>query len=84
MKMRLNINEKGKFNKKKCHTCIYHGNTSGLTANQTICNYAAITGHTCLRRNDKGDPVDIRGNDGENCKIYENGKAIKSKDNWIC
>lgn len=78
------MSNKTKFNKAKCHTCIYRGGTSGMKANQLICNYAAITGKTCLRRGDKGDAVDIRGNDGENCRIYERGRARRGQEKWTC
>lgn len=76
------MGKKSKFNKVKCKMCIYHGNTSGLNANQIICTYATITGHTCLKRTDKVEVVDSRGDDREHCKLFESGKSRRSPESW--
>lgn len=75
---------KTKFNKMKCKSCIYHGHTSGLHVSQIFCNYATVTGHTCLRRTDKGEVIDTRGNEKNYCRLYESGKSRKSREEWSC
>lgn len=74
------------YNKHKCVKCIYHGLGCGgysVKINEDehrpiYCNYAGVTGETCLKRD--GDKViDLRGDDYNHCKLYVKGKAKKSK-----
>lgn len=62
------------YDKKKCKTCKYHGNMSGMYQNGTWCNYSGLSNDgTCLKR--VGDEViDRRGGDSKNCLLYEKGK----------
>lgn len=76
------MEHKSKFNKQKCVTCKYHGkaSTADGTGNKNLNGvhcYYANTGETCLRR--VGNKViDIRGEDFNNCKLYERGKKCKT------
>ncbi|MBP5595502.1 MAG: hypothetical protein J6Y02_08970 [Pseudobutyrivibrio sp.] len=70
---------KAKFNKRKCIKCAYHGHCGGGyslrigDSNRTIvCDYSGVTGSTCLKTID-GKTVDLRGDDGEHCKLYKFG-----------
>jgi len=78
---------KPKFDKHKCLKCVYHGNCGagwhivdghGEGAN-VICNYATITGFTCLKRVARDELKDIRGEDFNNCKLYTEGKSLGKK-----
>lgn len=70
----------GKFNKKKCEECKFHGyfgSKSGASNNYSVnhimCDFAKYNKMTCLRRNGKS-VIDLRGDDPENCKLYIKGK----------
>ena len=67
-----------KFDKKKCKICNYRGERSG--GYNLSCNYSGITGETCLKRGPKGTVIDIRGDDPENCLLFEPGKSNKRMD----
>lgn len=72
---------KSTFDKNKCKTCMYHGNLSGVDNTTIFCNYASLTDSSCLYR--KGSHIfDKRGNEPENCKLYEEGAKIRDKSNW--
>ena len=75
---------KSKYNKAKCKNCIYHTQGSGMGTALVLCNYAAVTGHTCLKRGDKGQTIDIRGEDRDHCLLYQSGKAKRGSDKWLC
>lgn len=70
-----------KYNKKNCKKCKYHGERlSGAIDGQSIyCDYLCITGKTCLTYDDNGKIIDRRGNDAENCALFEKGAAIQNK-----
>lgn len=65
------------MNKKLCKKCKYHGKISG---DVTIhCNYAGVTGETCIRRVNSKKSVDLRGDNKDTCLLFEEDKPIKSK-----
>lgn len=80
-----------KFNKKNCLKCIYRGvkESTSLGAPVTIknengeervahvyCNYASITGETCIRlTEDHKNTMDIRGK-GPRCKMFKEGNSL--------
>ncbi len=65
------MEHKSKFNKNKCKKCKYHGGAN-INGNTIHCYYAN-TGKTCLHRVGK-EIIDRRGNDYNNCLLYERGK----------
>lgn len=69
-----------KFDKRKCSKCQYRGALSTMI----YCNYASITGETCLKRNRNGSLRDIRG-EGPGCLLYCRGEQIlkEKEDNQI-
>lgn len=69
-----------KFNRKRCATCMYRSKYTVTDSNLSStlhCNYACITGHTCLHREECGTVQDRRGNDFDNCLLYEKGDPPK-------
>ena len=73
---------KPKFDKRKCLKCKYHGLGCGGypvkvgfngKSIPVFCNYS-LSERTCLRKQKDGQIIDIRGNDYNNCKLYEAGK----------
>lgn len=80
------------YDKDKCRKCKYHGMTSSnnrMTAITTCyCNYLSITGESCLEKDkygkavfdESGIPIDRRGKDKHNCKLYEKGDKIMGKE----
>lgn len=64
---------KYKFSKTKCKSCIYHRGGS-QNKGAVYCNYASITGQTCLHRGEKGAVLDRRGTDYHNCQLYIKGQ----------
>ena len=76
------MKKKAKFDKQKCMQCKYHGRgMSGYSARRgdttvaIFCDYATITGDTCIRRTPKGYTEDIRGEDFDNCRLFYPGKV---------
>ena len=75
------MESKSKFNKKKCLKCKYHGTGCGHSVKtqagvlKVHCNYS-IVDKTCLQKLDDGTIIDRRGDDYDNCKLYEKGKVI--------
>lgn len=73
---------KTKFDRKKCLNCIYRGGSQGncTTLRNIHCNYSGIMTATCLKRipNKDGEIKDIRGDDYNNCKLYQKGRPIKA------
>ena len=69
------------IDKKYCRKCQYRG---CLSTSLTYCNYASITGETCLKRNRDGSIKDSRG-EGPGCLLYLKGDAILTEkdDNQI-
>lgn len=79
-----------KFDKEKCLHCKYHTEQyRGYTVKRgcrfvnVSCNYASATGSTCLKRKDNSSVVDMRGNDYNNCMLYEEGPMILAKKKHI-
>lgn len=79
-----------KFDRSKCRSCIYRGRVSGgqqyikgERINNVCCNYAAITGNTCLKYNNAHKLDDIRGDNYDECKLYKKGKAIQNTPDSI-
>ena len=79
----MKYKNKPKFDKRKCATCIYHTEQfQGYTViknNKHVsisCNYASITGTTCLTKGENNSVVDKRGNDYNNCMLYHEGRKI--------
>lgn len=73
---------KPKFNKKRCLECRYCGVGKGgfvVNGKSLFCDYATITNSTCLRRTRKGEVIDLRGSDYDNCLLYAPGKVNKTK-----
>ena len=66
---------------------MYRGTVSGGTKYRThtnkvvnvCCNYAFVTGKTCLRYNGADDPRDIRGCDSSNCNLYQKGPELSHR-----
>ena len=77
----LKIKSKPKFNKRKCLTCKFHGEASwgypvksGDTSIHVSCDYISLTKDSCLKTDGKGEIIDTRGNDYNNCLKYKSGK----------
>lgn len=80
------MENKTKFDKKKCMKCKYHGvGCGGETVRRrnemvhVYCNYSSITNSTCLKRGPHGTVTDLRGDDYNNCKLYDPGKAKRER-----
>lgn len=78
------MRNKPKFNKTKCLKCKYRlermsgfyvGKRNGRKIS-VACNYSSIKGHTCLRPSGYRQTYDLRGDDYDNCKLFEKGGAI--------
>lgn len=69
--------------KNQCKKCIYRG--GGTNASYALfCDYSGKTGKTCLALKN-GKVVDIRGNDKNNCKLFNDGKKKRKnplKKKW--
>ena len=70
------------FNRKKCRNCKYHMAISGAgysyQRGNTMCGYSLITKTTCLRLIDN-EIYDMRGDDPENCLLFNTGDADEHK-----
>ena len=73
-----------KFNKQKCLKCRYHNYGCGgylatvrKRRQAVYCNYASITGNTCLKPTGLFTTVDVRGDDYNNCKLFLEGDLIE-------
>lgn len=60
----------------QCRRCVFHRKMSFA---EMICNYACVTGKTCLTI-ENGKTIDRRGNDPDDCKLFQEGKAIPERD----
>jgi len=76
---------KGKFNPEKCIKCKYRYSSSNSIGNpvrvgdkwlKVFCNYASITGSTCLKPISLTESIDMRGDDFENCKYFKEGDMV--------
>ena len=72
------------FNKKKCEKCKFHGRMMGSTGySQVFCYYSAHNQRSCLERDGKRIK-DRRGNDPNECKLFESGKSDSiAKKNFL-
>lgn len=69
-------------NRDMCRKCRYRGGR--LSEKVAIfCDYSGKTERTCLTLQD-GKVVDLRGNDKNNCKLFNDGKKRKNplKKKW--
>ena len=66
------MGHKSKFNKHKCVNCKYHGIMSNRDFSNVHCYYIN-SGTSCLYREGK-KVIDRRGEDYNNCLLYERGK----------
>ena len=71
-------------NKKKCKLCKYHGTVTGRAGRpdpnvmqNIVCGYSLLTRKTCLKHVDANTIIDIRGDDPENCALFEEGAFKK-------
>lgn len=77
-----------KFDKHKCAKCVYRGR---INSYGYFCNYASVTQRTCLRRDEHGNVYDARGEDQDNCMLFQKGiplreshqfQFVKGVDTW--
>ena len=71
---------KGKFDKRKCLKCMYHGEGHigypvrvGDKTITVYCNYASVTGNTCLKQKNSHESYDTRGEIHDDCKLFVEG-----------
>lgn len=75
------MEQKTKFNVKKCKECKYHGTIGSRTADDgSICCERYIFKGTSLKKTPKGGTLDVRGDDYDNCKCYEKGKQLTHRE----
>lgn len=89
---------KAPYNPKKCLKCKYHGEhlscgnfvrvkkpTNGKAGKSVTvyCNYADITGNTCLKALNPRESYDTRGDDYNNCLLFEKGKRVRKEPKGI-
>lgn len=81
---------KPKFNKRKCVKCKYHGTgCNGYPvrvgfSDRTIpvfCNYSK-TERTCLKKLNDGRIIDLRGDDYNGCKLFEEGRVEDEEEDY--
>lgn len=78
--------DKPKFDKTRCLSCVYRMDTSNVYQGDMpkggkrsiICNYAGVTGHTCLKR-EGNRIIDQRGEDYKGCKLYKEGARLETR-----
>lgn len=77
---------KPKFNPKRCAKCQFHSEQTALgyhvrvsktKAISVSCNYACITGHTCLQSKNKYETYDTRGTEFDGCKLFKEGPILR-------
>lgn len=74
-----------KFDKSRCLKCVFRlEDTSGYSTKNArgdtvtlVCNYAGVTGHTCLHTVGK-KVVDKRGDDYNDCKLFKKGERLRT------
>ena len=80
---------KPKFNPSKCAKCQYHSEiissgwhvrVSKTKSINVCCNYASVTGKTCLQPKNSKESYDTRGEDYNNCKLFVEGEQIRRSD----
>ncbi len=80
------------FDKRRCRKCKFHGTVGHFVQlgehkgdyrdNQIVCDYLIKSGKgSCLKREGK-DVVDQRGEDPNNCQLFEEGEIERSKQ-WF-
>lgn len=80
------MSDKPKFNKRKCLKCKYHSRLSqgysvrvGHESIHVICNFATVTGITCLKPDSNNSTTDLRGEDYDNCMLFVEGEPERGK-----
>lgn len=80
------MRNKPKFNKRKCLECKYRGYISQghliRTGNKSVhvcCNFASITGITCLKPLSGYRTTDLRGDNYNNCKLFVKGNPERER-----
>jgi len=83
------IRRNPKFDKKKCLVCKYHGiGCGGFTVRKhnnmihVFCDYATITKDTCLTKTTDGATIDRRGDDYDNCQLYDAGNVSRDRSQF--
>lgn len=75
------MKEGPKFDKKKCKRCKYHARGAGYVVKTGLspvhCDYARAHDQICLTRVGK-EVIDRRGNDFNNCLLFEEGTPVKN------
>ena len=83
-----------KFDKQRCLKCKWHGTGIGYPARtmgkdgkmvtvMVHCNYSAYHERSCLRGIGKDGHYDIRGEEWDDCLLYEEGEAEKIRPESI-
>lgn len=71
------------YDKKKCKSCRWHGyfGAKDQGGNNICCDYGILARQgTCLRKiGQNGETIDRRGNDPDNCLLYEKGERHFNK-----
>lgn len=62
-----------------CPNCKYHGDISGKYGTTMMCNYSMHTQTTALKHGPGRTVIDSRGEDRNQCALYEEGKPEKVK-----
>ena len=79
------VKSKPKFDKEKCLKCKYRNTYSqlGYSVRHTgkvvrvLCDYAVLTGVTCLKPDSNNTVVDMRGEDYNNCMLFSEGDRLE-------
>jgi hypothetical protein len=76
-----------KFNKRKCLRCKYHTHMSqgysvrvGHRSIHVCCNFATVTGITCLKPEPGHRTSDLRGEDYDDCKLFVEGEPERIRE----
>ena len=72
---------KPKFNKDKCAKCKYRGEGAGYatTSKKRLvhCYYSKQGVGSCLKPISSTETIDIRGEDYNNCKLFQEGNPVR-------
>lgn len=63
------------YNKNKCKTCKYRTRLSKMGL--VLCDYGSKSDNGTALKRCGNEVVDTRGNDPDNCLLYEKGRPIK-------
>ena len=81
----LKTKSKPKFDKAKCLKCKYRSTSFNNLSYAVVCNnrvkhvlcdYANLTGVTCLKPGPNNSVVDMRGEDYNNCMLFSEGPRL--------